>query len=115
MGQESAGQETFFVRYTACMSSLTRSDRVAPGSVVVLREELDDWALLYDPDSGRVAGLNPTGVAVWKLLDGSRTVDEVAAAATAGFAGAPADAADEVGRLLEELVAEGFAAVVAHA
>ena len=94
------------------MSGVVLSDRVAPGPAVVLREEFDDWALLYDADTGRVAGLNPTGVAVWKLLDGRRTVDEVAAAVTAGFADAPADAVGEVAALLESLVGQGFAAVV---
>ncbi|HMK92527.1 MAG TPA: PqqD family peptide modification chaperone [Thermoleophilia bacterium] len=94
------------------MSPVVRTDRVAPGPVVVLREEFDDWALLYDADTGRVAGLNPTGVAVWKLLDGVRTVADVAAAVTAGYADVPVDAADEVAALLESLVGEGFAAIV---
>jgi len=94
------------------MSGVVLSDRVAPGPAVVLREEFDDWALLYDADTGRVAGLNPTGVAVWKLLDGVRTVDEVTAAAASGYADAPADAGAEVAALIESLVAKGFAAIV---
>jgi SynChlorMet cassette protein ScmD len=40
---------------------------------VVLREEFDDWAILFDPDSGRGFGLSPTGAYVWKLLDGKHT------------------------------------------
>ncbi len=39
---------------------------------VQLREEFDDWAILFNPDTGRGFGLNPTGVRVWKLLDGEQ-------------------------------------------
>ncbi len=44
---------------------------------VILREEFDDWAVLFDPDTGRGFGLNPTGVYVWKLLDGKHSVDDL--------------------------------------
>ena len=40
---------------------------------VLLREEFDDWAVLFNPDAAfgfGGFGLNPTGVSVWKLLDG---------------------------------------------
>jgi SynChlorMet cassette protein ScmD len=43
--------------------------------VVVLREEFDDWAVLFDPDSGNAFGLSPTGVYLWKLVDGRHTLD----------------------------------------
>ena len=44
---------------------------------VLLREEFDDWAILYDPDTGHGFGLNPMGVYLWKLLDGEHTVDRI--------------------------------------
>jgi hypothetical protein len=43
----------------------------------VLREEFDDWAVLFDPDTGHGFGLNPAGVYVWKLLNGERTIDGI--------------------------------------
>ncbi len=45
--------------------------------LIVLREEFDDWAILFDPDTGRAFGLNPTGVRIWKLLDGRHSEDEL--------------------------------------
>ena len=42
---------------------------------VILRQEFDDWAILFDLDTGYGFGLNPTGVYLWKLLDGEHTVD----------------------------------------
>ena len=44
---------------------------------VVLREEFDDWAILYNPDTGHGFGLSPTGVYLWTLLDGEHSIDEV--------------------------------------
>ena len=42
---------------------------------VVLREEFDDWAILFNPDTGRGFGLNPTGVYLWKIFDGKSTTE----------------------------------------
>jgi hypothetical protein len=44
-------------------------------SVVVLREEFDEWAVLYNPDTADAVGINPVGVAIWKLLDGIHITD----------------------------------------
>lgn len=40
---------------------------------VVFREDFDDIAVLFDPDSGRTFGLNHTGVLIWKALDGKHS------------------------------------------
>ena len=53
------------------------SNKPVANPVVLLREEFDDWAVLFDPDTGNAFGLNPTGVFVWKCLDGSRTVGDI--------------------------------------
>lgn len=45
--------------------------------LIVLREEFDDWAILFNPDDGNALGLNPTGVFIWKLLDGSHTLEDI--------------------------------------
>jgi len=53
------------------------AQRFVANPVIVLREEFDDWAILFDPDSGGAFGLNPTSVYIWKLLDGNRTNEEI--------------------------------------
>ena len=45
--------------------------------LIVLREEFDDWAILFDPDTGNAFGLNPTGVFIWKLLDGRHGLKDI--------------------------------------
>ncbi len=52
-------------------------DRPIANPLIVLREEFDDWAILFDPDTGDAVGLNPVGVLIWKLLDGSHTMEEI--------------------------------------
>jgi len=53
------------------------NDKPIANPSIVLREEFDDWAILFDPDTGDTLGLNPTGVFVWKLLDGSHKMDDI--------------------------------------
>lgn len=45
--------------------------------LVVPREEFDDWAVLFDPDTGNAYGLDPVGVFIWKRLDGSHTIKNI--------------------------------------
>jgi SynChlorMet cassette protein ScmD len=67
---------------------------------VVLREEFDDWAVLFHPLTGEAVGAGPVGVVIWKMLDGQRTLEEIAAEVTAQCEDAPAPAS-----VLEDTVA----------
>lgn len=80
---------------------------------LVLREESDDCALLFDPDNGRVHLLNPTAVAVWKRLDGHRTLSEVTAVLADEFDGMGPDAAGQVVTLAHALAELGAVALLA--
>ena len=42
----------------------------------MLREEFDDWAVLFD-DAGNSFGLNPTGIKVWQFLDGKCSIYDI--------------------------------------
>ncbi len=52
-------------------------ERPVANPAVVLREEFDDYALLYNPDSIEVFCLNPVGVHIWKQFDGRHTVEDI--------------------------------------
>lgn len=79
--------------------------RLVTSDRVVLREEFDDWAVLFDPDTGVALGINPAGAAVWRLLDGSRSLEEALCEVRATFSGVPVTGMAEleafVGDLLE--------------
>lgn len=64
----------------------------------VLREEEDDAALLFDPDTGAIRVLNGTALAVWQRLDGQRNLRQVVADLREGY--------DEFDDAAEQQVAE---------
>jgi|WetSurMetagenome_2_1015567.scaffolds.fasta_scaffold348984_1 SynChlorMet cassette protein ScmD len=76
---------------------------------IVLREEFDDWAILFDPDTGDAFGLNPVSVFVWKRLDGRHSVDGIIEELKAECEDVPEDAASHVGEFIKDLVGRGLA------
>jgi len=85
------------------------SDRPIANPVVVLREEFDDWAVLYNPDIPYAAGTNPVGVAVWKLMDGRKSVTEIVLKIKNSFENVPEGAEKEIFFFVDQLRENGFA------
>jgi len=56
---------------------MTDLERPVANPEVVLREEFDDWAVLFDPDSGDAYGLDPMSTFIWRLLDGNHTLPDI--------------------------------------
>jgi len=77
--------------------------RLAALESVVLRLESDDWAVLFDPERGTALGINPVGVAVWRLLDGTHTLRHVLAGIQGAFSTVPRTALAEVTAFVMEL------------
>ncbi|MBN2123479.1 MAG: SynChlorMet cassette protein ScmD [Deltaproteobacteria bacterium] len=76
---------------------------------VVLREEFDDWAILFDPDANVTFGINPVGVLVWKSLDGKRTIREILHELREACEEVPEGAEDHLAHFIEDLIARGLA------
>ncbi len=75
---------------------------------IVLREEFDDWALLFDPDSGEAFGLNPVAVFIWKRLDGSQTLASILEDLKERCEDVPADAGLHLEEFIKEMANRGF-------
>ncbi len=88
---------------------MNATDKPIANPVVVLREEFDDWAVLFNPDTADALGTNPVGVAVWKRMDGKRTVADIVADVQAGFEGAPESVSKDVDAFVNALSNLGFA------
>lgn len=82
--------------------------RPVANPVVVLREEFDDWAVLFNPDTASAVGINPVGVAVWKLLDGHNDLAGIMVEIGKKFARVPEAAPEQVARFIANLVSRGF-------
>ncbi|MEI6668915.1 MAG: SynChlorMet cassette protein ScmD [Acidobacteriota bacterium] len=87
---------------------MNQTDRPVANPLVVLREEFDDWAVLFNPDTADAVGINPLGVALWKTIDGTRTVAQLVSQVRAGFADVPASADAEIAAYLDDLIGKGF-------
>ncbi|MFC1488542.1 SynChlorMet cassette protein ScmD [Thermodesulfobacteriota bacterium] len=77
--------------------------------LLVLREEFDDWAILFDPDTGDGFGLNPVSVFIFKHLDGKHTTQDILNKLLDNCEGVPENAEQEIKDLIEELVEKGYA------
>ena len=87
---------------------MPKSKPPIPNPIVVLREEFDDWAVLFNPDTAAAVGINPIGVSVWKLLDGVRMMDEIVAEIGEQYEGVPESAPEELMAFLSDLEEGGF-------
>ena len=77
--------------------------------LLVLREEFDDWAVLFDPDTGDAFGLNPVSVFVWKRLDGKHTTQDILKELREESDDVPETAGQDIEDFIKELVEKGYA------
>ncbi|HRY61254.1 MAG TPA: PqqD family peptide modification chaperone [Candidatus Fermentibacter sp.] len=75
---------------------------------VVLREEDEDGALLFNPDTSEVRVLNATGLFVWRMCDGVSEDDLVSALSAAFDSVPPGRVREDVDRFVCDLLASGF-------
>ena len=79
-----------------------------PNPIVVLREEFDDWAVLFNPDTAAAVGINPIGVSVWKLLDGKRNLDDIVSEIGHQYDDVPGAAREELTKFIDDLADGGY-------
>ena len=76
---------------------------------VVLREEFDDWAILFDPDTGEGYGLNPVSVFIWKCLDGKHSLIEICEELNNNCDNTPNDVEIHINNFIQDLIKNGLA------
>jgi len=77
--------------------------------LLVLREEFDDWAVLFDPDTGNGFGLNPVSVFVYNHLDGKHTLKDIYAELCQSFEDVPENAEKDIAEFVSVLLKKGYA------
>jgi len=88
-------------------SVIDHQTRLMANPNMVLRVEDDDCAILFDPDAGSVRILNVTAAAVWQLLDGERSVDDILVRLRDMYSGFETASEAQVFKLLSELQSFG--------
>jgi SynChlorMet cassette protein ScmD len=87
---------------------MNQKDRPIVNPVVVLREEFDDWAVLFNPDTADAMGTNPIGVAVWKRMDGKRSIEDIVSEIKNSFQDVPDASFKEIAVFINTLAEKGF-------
>ncbi len=88
---------------------MPKTDTPTANPLLVLREEFDDWAILFDPDTGDGFGLNPVSVFIWKRLDGKHTIQDIVKELREDCEDMPENAEQEVNEFIQELIEKGYA------
>jgi hypothetical protein len=92
----------------ASQPGMTLPDIPIPNPAAVQEKGTDGWTLLVNPDTAGAMAVNQTGALIWKLVDGRRTAEEIAAAVRNRFPDAPDNVTEDVRALLTKLAEEGF-------
>jgi len=87
---------------------MNQTDKLIANPIVVLREEFDDWAVLFNPDTAYAVGTNPVGVAVWKRLDGKKSLEDIVSEIKNSFEDTPDAAFKEIAAFVNQLAENGF-------
>jgi hypothetical protein len=75
---------------------------------VVLREESDDWGMLFDADTGHAVALNPVAVCMFKAMQKARDVESVTAVISAEYDEVPETVDQDIHELIQKLTEAGF-------
>ena len=99
---------------TLTMDEIPGGARLITNPNMVLREEEEETAFLFNPDTGAIHILNATSVAIWKLLDGERDLPQIMRDLREQFDELDVAAEAQVVELLNDLLAIGAIGVLAE-
>lgn len=69
---------TFYEKLSKEEENMTKISKTPiQNSNIVFREESDEWAILFEPNSGEIYGLDPVSIFVWNHLDGKHVIEDV--------------------------------------
>jgi|GEM_PF-1451845 len=91
------------------MNTIAVDKKISTNPSVVLRVESDDWALLYDPDTGKSFAVNPVSVLIWKHLDGEHTVKDLLEVVNKNCVDVPGKAEAHIKKFIGQLFQKGMA------
>ncbi len=77
--------------------------------IMIVREELDSNVTLFNPETGDAFSINPIGFLVWKLLDGTNSIDDMVSEIRTKCNNIPDEAIKHIESFINELLEKGFA------
>jgi len=93
--------------------SSIQSYRYIKNPDVILREEDSDGALIFNPDTDQIRVLNPTGLFIWQLCNGTNDQAGIVSALRESFDEIPEDQiSQQVEDFISEMATAGFIGTV---
>ena len=87
---------------------MTESLKYQNNPVVSFKDEGEEGAVLYNPDTDKVVIVNAVGAAIWQYIEDPRTADEIILMLTDSFSGVDtAKAGEDLEKFLKNFE-EGF-------
>ncbi len=87
---------------------MTTPEAPIANPMIILREEFDNWAFLFNPETTSIVVINPVGVAVWKAMNGKNRREDIIKELKEYFADVPDKAAEDVDAFISDLEDRGF-------
>ena len=78
------------------------------GSNIVLREEADDWGILFDPDTGKSVALNPVAISMFKAMQKTQDINSIISIINEEYEEIPDTLEQDIVDLIETLAQDGF-------
>jgi SynChlorMet cassette protein ScmD len=88
---------------------MSKDNKPVTNPNIVIREEFDDWGLLFDPDLDKILGINAVGAFVWKRLDGKHTIADILVELQENCEDVPAEAEEHINEFIQNLIENGLA------
>lgn len=90
-----------------------QKSRLIKNPDLLVKEEDEDGALVFNPDTDKVLVLNPSALFIWRRCDGNARLGDLVAGVCHAFSGVPKErVGEEVRGFIEKMVAEGFLGIV---
>ncbi|MEA3455134.1 MAG: PqqD family peptide modification chaperone [Campylobacterota bacterium] len=75
---------------------------------LVLREESDDWGVLFDPDTGNSVALNPVAISIFKVMRQTQNMNSIISAIHEEYEEIPETLSQDIVDLIDTLAQDGF-------
>ncbi|MBT3231634.1 MAG: PqqD family peptide modification chaperone [Calditrichaeota bacterium] len=79
---------------------------------IILRDDLEEAAVLFNPENSKTFGLNRTGLVIWRNLDGKHSTSQIADEVTNQCAEIPEDLENHIKSFTDALVENGLAGYI---
>jgi len=84
------------------------NEKLIANPKVVFRDDFDDYAILFNPETGLAFGVNPVGALIWKLLHNEVDIMDLTHQITEACSDIPSDVEYQVREFVMTMLEQGL-------